>query len=367
MSILDQIDSIANGQKEKQKKLNLEIQRNYDRVKKLREFAENTPEYLKQLDREFEEETSLNGNEILMLFVIVGLQLFRQHFLTKFAERVDDQTAAKDTPGYEKKHSDRHQRYYNPTLDEILNNPVPFDANVGANGALSGGGKMNHRVTALGHDPLLGLIIGTSNIATSTLTNARFESWHIRTRNKRDTFTQRANTILVLQKTIEKLFYGGMEGIEKVGVSFVLELQHLYSDANTKNSLPLPLISAINTEWAAELAEYGLDFSNAITVAKQVMYARLINSLVAMYHFSFYDGSIPKDFYRVKTKKIICYSNVIASSINIAEVYFTQDYDLLDVGGIANTIFEVVTSVKFIRKVKRDFIFGTYDNALAAL
>lgn len=367
MNILDQIDEIANEQKEKQIQLGLEIHRNYERVKKLRVFAENTPEYLKELDREFEEETALNENEIIMMFVVVGLQLFRQHFLTKFTERVDDQTAAKNTPGHEKEHSDRHQRYYNPTLTEIRESPVPFDANVGAKGALAGGGKMGHRVTALGHDPLLGLVIGTANIATSTLTNSRFESFHIRTRNKRDTFTQRALTSLVLQKTVEKLFYGGIEGKKIVGYSFFKELVHLHSDVNTKNSLPLPIISAIDSEWAAELAEYGFDFSNVITVAKQVMYARLINSFVAMYHYSFYDGSIPKDFYKVKTKKIICYSNVIASSINIAEVYFTQDYDLLDIGGIANTIFEVVTSVKFIRKVKRDFIFGTYDSALAAL
>lgn len=367
MSVLDQIDEIAKGQKEKQEKLNLKIHRNYERVKKLREFAENTPEYLRELDREFEEETSLNANEILMLFVVVGLQSLRQHFLTRFTERVDDQTGAKRTPGHGEEHSDRHQRYYNPTLQEIIENPVPFDANVGANGALSGGGKMGHRVTALGHDPLLGLVIGTANIATSTLTNSRFESFHIRTRNKRDAFTQRALTSLVLQKTAEKLFYNGIEGKKIVGYSFIKELVHLNSDIDTKNSLPLPVISAIDSEWAAELAEYGFDFSNTLTVAKQVMYARMINSFAAMYHYSFYDGSIPIDLYKVKTKKIICYSNVIASSANGLEVYFSGDKDLLDIGGIANTIFEVVTGVKFKKKVKREFIFGTYDRALAAL
>ena len=49
------------------------------------------------------------------------------------------------------------------------------------------------------------------------------------------------------------------------------------------------------------------------------------------------------------------------------EVAITEDVKLLDIGGIANTIFELVTSVKFMRKVKRDFIFGTYDKALEAL
>lgn len=38
---------------------------------------------------------------------------------------------------------------------------------------------------------------------------------------------------------------------------------------------------------------------------------------------------------------------------------------MLDIGGIANTIFELVTSLKFMNKVKRDFIFGSCDKALA--
>ena len=366
-TVLDEIDIIASEQKFKQEQLKIQINRNYERVKKLHEFAKNTPEYLEQLNREFEYETSLNCTEVSLLFFAIGLQLFRQHFLTKFTERVDDQTAARESFGYEKKHSDRHHRYYNPSLEEILSNPVPFDANVGSNGALSGGGKMGHRVTALGHDPLLGLIFGTANIATSTLTNAYFESFHIKTFNKRDTFAERANTGLVLQKTLEKLFFGGHEGILKVGCSFAKELQHLNSDINTKNSLPLPVISAINTEWAAELAKYGIDAANVIIIAKQLLYSRMVNCFIAMYHYSFYDGSISKDFYRVKTKKIICYSNIIASGINLTEFFIKKDLHLLDFGGIVNTIFEVVTSIKFIKKIKRDFIFGMYDAAFEVL
>ena len=74
-----------------------------------------------------------------------------------------------------------------------------------------------------------------------------------------------------------------------------------------------------------------------------------------------------KATYKVKTKKIICYSNVIASSINIAEVVGLKTYCLADVGGVVNTIYELVTSMKFQKKVQRDFIFGTYNKALAQL
>ena len=55
---------------------------------------------------------------------------------------MDDKTAAQNAWGHFEEHSNRHHRYYNPSLDEIITNPVPFDANIGANGALAGGGHM---------------------------------------------------------------------------------------------------------------------------------------------------------------------------------------------------------------------------------
>lgn len=52
---------------------------------------------------------------------------------------------------------------------------------------------MGHRVTAIGHDPLLGLIFGTANIATSTLTNAHFDSFHIYTQQKLNSIQESIN------------------------------------------------------------------------------------------------------------------------------------------------------------------------------
>lgn len=366
MGRFDNIDSIIHKQNEQYKELRQEMQENLERIQRLKKFAEDTPDYLQALNDEFENKTSLNDKETKIMFVAVGLQLLRQHFLTKFNERIDDKTGGKSDPFHGGEYVDRQHQDYNPSFEEILNNPVPFDANIGANGALAGGGYMGHRVTAIGHDPLIGLIFGTANIATSTITTKDFASYHVKTSNNRDTFAERASTILVLQKTAEK-FLEGTEGLKKVGISFAKELTHLYSDVNTKHSLPLPVISVIDAKFASELASYGLDFANVLTITKQATMARMINSLIAMYHFSFYDGSIFKDLYKVKTKKIICYSNVIASGVNITEVTVTKNFKMLDIGGIANTIFELVTNVRFMKKVKRDFVFGSYDSALAEL
>ena len=89
MSNLEKVDAMIAKQKEKQHALHCEMNANYERINKLRKFAENTPEYLEALDTEFEETTSLNSREIMMLFIVVGLQVLRQHFLTNFKDNVE--------------------------------------------------------------------------------------------------------------------------------------------------------------------------------------------------------------------------------------------------------------------------------------
>ena len=366
MSSWDEINAIIKEQREEYDSLLNNNEESLKRVTRLRQFAEDTPAYLDDLNKEFEKRTSLNEKDVCILLVTVGLQLIRQHFFTRFSTRTDDKTSAKETFGHNEEHSNRHHRYYNPSLEEIITNPVPFDANIGANGALAGGGRLGHRVTAIGHDPLRGLVIGTANIATATITTKDMSSYHIRTRNNRDIFAEKASTIMILTKTSEK-FNEGIEGLKKIGVSFIKEIIHLRSDMNTHHGLPLPLISVIDSKVASDIASYGIDFSNTVTVLNQVVLTRMINSLIAMYHFSFYDKNTPVDLYKIRTRKIICYSNVIASSINLAEVGITKNYKLLDIGGIANTIFEVVTSLSFKKKIEREFVLGTYDAALAEL
>lgn len=343
------------------------LQSDADETNRVIGVLQNTREILDDLDRQFREKTGLNGTDTAILFLAIGLQIVRQYLLTKFPIRLDDQIAAKNTFGHIKEHSDRRHRLYNPSIEEIISNPVPFDANVGANGALSGGGYMGHRVTAIGHDPILGLIFGTANIATSTLTTANFDSFHIYTGNlARDEFRQRARTELVISHTMNKLLAGGIEGKQIVAVSLMKEIIHLRSDLNTSHSLPLPVVSVINPQFASRLASYGLDMANVLAVVKQAAYATMINALIAMFHGMFSDATteIEQKLYEVKTRKILSYSNAVASSSNLAVAAITRDFCLLDLGGLAVTIYRLITDAKFIRQVKEEFIFGNYRSLI---
>lgn len=343
------------------------LRKGYNEASRVRRVVENTGQILDDLDEQFCKQTGLTNVDMGFLFVAIGLQIARQYLLTKFPQRLDDQTAAKSTTNYEAEHSNRQHRYYNPSLDEIISNPVPFDANIGANGALSGGGIMGHRVTAIGHDPLLGLIFGTANIATATLTTSSFDSYHIYTNiGGRDYFKSHARTELVLSNTANKLINCGMEGKSIVGVSLIKELIHLKSDINTKHSLPLPVVSTINPQFASELAGYGLDIANVLTIGKQATYATLINTMVAMVHGLFFDGTSVMDrkLYEVRTRKILSYSNLVASSSNLAVVAVTRDMSSLDLGGLAVTVYRLIMDRKFIRQVKEEFIFGSYRDMI---
>lgn len=344
-----------------------DLGKGYNETVRVRNMVENTHAILDDLDEQFCRKTGLTKTDMAFLFTAIGLQIARQYLLTKFPQRLDDQTAAKNTFGHREEHSNRSHRYYKPSLDEIITNPVPFDANIGANGALSGGGKMGHRVTAIGHDPLLGLIFGTANIATATLTTSSFESYHIYTNeNKRDYIKNHARTDMVLSHTVDKMVNQGIEGKTIVAISLVKEIIHLKSDMNTKHSLPLPGVSAINPKLASELAMYGFDMANVINVGKQASYAILINSMIAMIHRMFCDSDdeMEKKLFEVRTRKILSYSNFVASSSNLSVVAVTRDMKLLDLGGLAVAIYRLITDAKFIRQIKEEFIFGSYKDML---
>ena len=344
-----------------------------DESARVAEVAANAEQILDEIDEKFEKYTGLNKLDVSFLFLAVALQVVRQYTLTKFSERLDDQTAANNTIGHGEEHSNRKHKYYNPSLIEICGSkklkippcPVPFDANIGANGALRGGKQMGHRVTAIGHDPILGLVFGTANIATSTLTNKDLQSYHIYTNDMgRDYFRNKANTGLVLSKTKDKLLHEGLEGKEKVGASLLKEIIHLRSDIYTKNSLPLPIVTVIDAGLAAELAQRGLDMANIVTVGKQMTFSVFINTMISMLHGLFYDESVEysRRVYEVRTRKILSYSNFIASASNL--IYVGANISLgnesawkrLDIGGLAVTLYRIVTDAKFIRQVKREFI-----------
>lgn len=344
--------------------------------------AGHAEEILSDIDREFAAVTQLTQADVGVLFLAIALQCVRQYLVTKFPERVDDQTAAENVKT-KTEHSHRGSELYHPSLDEIIYCPVPFDANIGSNGALSGGGSLGHRATAIGHDPVIGLVVGTANIATATLTTWKLESYHIKTQyvtaktgrnmGARDCFAGDADTAEVFRQTSMRASDEGIDGKEAICAALCKEIEHLQSDINSKRSLPFPLISCFSPKMASKLAEYGIDFGNVVQVSKQAGLAAFINFLITKLHgilLLFEEGEQDIDLFQVRTRKILLYSNVIASASNLLAVGATavaafcsdnvelakQGVRYLDIGGLVVTTHRLVSDRAFIQKIKQEFL-----------
>lgn len=359
------------------------------------EVAANAPQILNDLEEQFSACTKLRGKDIAFLFLATALQCCRQYLLTDFKDRLGDKDAAENIIGKDKfdphdlkarkeaGFQNRHHRWYDPKLEEIILHPVPFDTNVGGKkfgSPLKGFGKLGHRGATLGHDPILGWIFGTANIATSTLTTATFQSYHIKSDNG-DFISNNANTFKVLSYTFQdKLLNQGMDGKIIVATSIVKEAIHLMSDVNSKNSLPIPVITTFNPTLASSLAKYGFDMANVLNVGKQATLAQAINLLIAMIHGLTYnpDKDGDKKLFEVRTRKILSYSNLIATTSNVLLVAIgtaigaaTSNGDIirkslqkLDIGGFLVTMHRLITDARFIQEIKQEFVFGEFDKLI---
>ena len=258
------------------------------------------------------------------------------------------------------------------------------------------GGGFTHRAKTLGHDPILGWIFGTANIATSTCTINNLDiiknisqgkaclpsdllaTYHIvsgsdKLGRLKDAFGDKASLAKTLSSTYyTKLFEEDIEGKQKIGLSVAKEAIHLASDVYTTASLPIPIVSTLSVSLARTLANYGLDTGLMLKVANQAIYAQAINILISMIHGLFYDESCDGTLgqYQVRTHKILMYSNAIASLSNIIAVSIAstagivahnpqivkESLNYLDIGGIIVTIHQIVTSREMIYNIKKEFL-----------
>ncbi|MCI7061528.1 MAG: hypothetical protein MR965_04930, partial [Lachnospiraceae bacterium] len=156
-----------------------------------------------------------------------------------------------------------------------------------------------------------------------------------------------------------------------VAAALIKEIIHLQTDIGSKKSLPLPVVTSLNPAFASELSGYGLDMANVLDFGKQASIAILINSIIAMLH-SLYGGLFDenmksdssqrdKELYQVRTRKILLYSNVLASSSNIIYCALSENWKKLDLGGLAVTLYRIFSDTRFIRKIQYEFLNSRLD------
>ncbi len=354
----------------------------------LRREAHTAPKTIEKLDEEFSRLTGLNKVDYTFLFFATALQVVRWVLQEKVAQEQPereqhDADSIKDQEGksekdFEKKHAgDEAKQGKFKDWKAIIKDGVPYDITAGSKDALGNGlsGK-DHRLRTLGHDPYLGWVFGSANIMTDTCTTAWEGSWNIRRgADGRRKFDSPTTVFQIFSDTYEST----REDKVRLAAAVVKQGIHIQSDINTIQGLPIPFLSVIWPSLAERLYAGGYDYldlkcdlSNLGVVAKQAEHAAMINFVIAIIHDFFYDEKeFPNhDLYEVKTRKILLYSNLIASASNLIYVAVISSmgkpdaWKNIDFGGLAVTIYRLFSDLDFIYKVKREFILEGFQNKL---
>lgn len=318
------------------------------------EVAHNAEFIIKNIDKEFSKKTKLNNLDIKFLFFATALQCARQYIFAN-----DKFKLAKSSDG-DKLIKDPLKKITPKDWHEILFGSVPYDA-VKSGGIFkeeefnTGISGVNHRYKALGHDPILGWIIGPINILSSSITKNNFATYEVvdmKICNKYTGGFPGAISIANQQIAADKL---------NLPAAVLKQAIHFGADYFTKQGLPIPCISIANEKLTYKmLNKYEV---STYTITRGITLSVMINAIIECIHALFYDEENDGDInlYKVRTKKILMYSNVIASTSNIIYVAISRDLKKLDVGGMMVTIYRLISDSKFINDIKYEFIMNEFE------
>lgn len=394
-----------NAIKIRSEKLWSEIDNHSKEEKRFIDVLHNSRMILDNIEESFEKRTSLTKADVSILMIATCMQLIRILLLSKFQEKFSDEDrmdhnnpAIKEkeraemekykekTKGWKSKKSKKGFRSWQEIAFTIK---VPYDATrhsgEGFHDRNMHGGL--HRVKTLGHDPVLGWLFGVANIITDTITICPeyklgekdiripyIESYKV-DMGSDFCWKERITNWSVLTGCFESI----REDRHRLYAGLFSQGLHLASDQYTKMGLPIPFLTLIDSDKAYEIYKEGYDYLDLLydtqvlrNTIKSASQAILINTLVGALHKFFYNPQKDKSqkLYDVRTRKIILYSNMIATSSDIIQTtlraYVGDEYALknFDIGGFFVTMYRLVRDVDFIMKIKEEFIYKEWDKII---
>jgi hypothetical protein len=327
---------------------------------------------LDEIKQDFSRKTSIvNKTDLSFLMIATALQVVKSLLFPyvsqkfQYGDKFDssnrlihndpsiEKAYRKANDGFRDKHLKQHGtgRWIN-----ILYQTPPYDITKGSKDlGINMGGKY-HRMYTLGHDPILGWIFGTANILTDVITLNNFQSYRvIRTPNMRIT-----GEMVPISVMLGEGFQYIKDDFLNLPAAIFAQAQHLKSDKYTKVGLPVPIIPSLNENFASELYKSHYDalcFSRDVKiVGASFAVSKIIDMIISLVHGLFRKENEAKDFYEVRTRKILLISNSIASTSTVIAAGITKNPKNLDIGGLLNTVTRLFTDIRFIARIKQEFI-----------
>ena len=374
-----------------------------EEASRIAEIAENADKIIAKLDDDFSRITGLNKTDYEFLLVAIVLQVLRQVIINKVAayiDGIDTNRTLQDHNAHDIKADERSAKdaFKNENADagkpiegkyknwfHVLYDSVPYDVTKHTKTALGIGLDGNtHRRRTFGHDPWLGWIFGTANILTDTISLSDFRAFKV---YRQDPVTG-ANGMGILPGGIGfwNPFVGAyqstLEDKKRLAAAVAAQGIHIVSDRYTKKMLPIPCSTILPESLCGALydhqwTEFNLacKIKSALPVAKFVSesaFAILINMIIGLVHGLLYNPQDcpSRELYEVKTRKILMYSNLVATSSNAIQAgvraYFGDPTAMksLDLGGLVVTLYRVMIDSSFIRQARDLYVFGNVEEMI---
>jgi len=234
-----------------------------DNFEKAANVAKNADTVISDIEKQFNELTDIvNKKDQIFLWTAVALQCVRWIFQPKInlmeeiTPNYEDRIPAQEGAEYEKKensewnnkNSDKEAKkgkYL--SWEEYFTNAVPYDAMNGTQDIVIKGisqdgvnicGK-NHHAATLGNDPILGYILGTFNIMTSTITFNRADLL-----SRKVNYPNVTKESISIIKIVSQVIESEKEDKIRIPAAVARQVLHIQSDKFTKIGLPIPLLSA---------------------------------------------------------------------------------------------------------------------------
>ena len=353
---------------------------------------------LANIERQFAEETHLDKKDISFLIIATAIQTVRSvlfgqlsNHLSQVNSRLTDKEGDALVQDSKEKYKQQHEDQWESkkesqgrrlreaegkTWKEIIFDGVPYDVIAGSKDLGLGLSGQNHRLKTLGHDPVLGWFFGTINILTDTITPAHpFISYAVKKINKKKTIVPPAIPYPLVIKDAVAL---ASTGEHLLPASVFRQALHYKSDFYTKKGLPIPLLEVFSESIASKLYQDGYDSLQVLrksNAALSAITAELFNMLIGLIHGLFFNPSIAvksseklrakeRSLYEVRTRKILLISNSIATSSNVTVAALTHNPNYLDLGELFVTLSHLFTDIRFITRIKQEFIQENLDREL---
>ncbi len=382
------------------------MQKIADESNRVADVAHNSRDILEGLDQQFEKQTGLSKSDFKYLFFATALQLLRIiciNDLTKIEgaghSNLEKELKRRQSELFatmDKGEMLSARQYYAPINQIITTSGVPYDATayLGENlGILKGA---NHRFATIGHDPLLGVIFGTANILTNTITcvdrsllglgrkgfevrsvpigkplittnHVRYTEQMVKGNLKFKTpkIAEYGSTVIMLKESAARIDWD----TESIVAAIIKQVIHIGTDLYTPCGIQIPGMNLVFSNDLVEKITFYVSTGDVLKVGASAGIAALFNLIIGAIHGMTYDENNceSRDIHTVKTRRILMLSNAIATGLNVAWVAGNVAYGdkskikSLDIGGILVLLNRLISDPEFIRQVKEDYVIGKFN------